>query len=125
MIQSFLKNELQTVLPQLEWTIDFYTGEDNTGTVYSEGGEPPDTYDVGFRYPQYMILIRSSDWTLAEQAAQIVLKTLHKKENLPISIGTSNYMVYFITAMGEPIRLGVKNNIMEWTVNFQVTLREV
>lgn len=125
MIQSYLKDELKLVLPQLEWTIDYFSGEDNTGTVYSEGGPAPDSYEASFRFPQYMVLIRSSDWLMAEQATQTALNAFHRKTNVLVLLGSKKYRIYFIEAMGEPIRLGAQNNVMEWTVNFQVTLREV
>lgn len=125
MIQNYLKEQAQMVLPELEWTIDFYTGEDNTGTVYSENGAKPDTYDANFRFPQYMVFIRSSNWSNAEQAAQKVFDLFHKKYNLQVEENSKQYKVYFIEAMGEPLRLGAQGNVMEWSVNFQVTLREV
>jgi hypothetical protein len=132
MIQSFLKDEAEMVLSDLEWTIDFYTGEDNTGTVYSESGEPPDTYDADFRFPEYMFFIRSSDWAYAETAAEKIVDHFHKKNNLLVTIEKSikslivnkRYKVFFIEALGEPLRLGAKNNIMEYSINFKVTLRE-
>lgn len=125
MIQNYLKEQAQLVLPELEWTIDFYTGEDKTGTVYSENGAKPDTYDTNFRFPQYMVFIRSSDWAFAEQAAQRVFDLFHKKHDLLVSANSKQYRVYFIEAIGEPNRLGAQGNVMEWSINFQVTLREV
>lgn len=125
MIQSYLKDQLAMVLPQLEWTFDFYTGDDNTGTVYSEGGPSPDAYESGFRFPQYMVLVRSTDWAFAEQAAQKAFALFHKKYDFLVTIDSKKYRVYSIEAMGEPLRLGVKDNVMEWTVNFQTTIREV
>jgi hypothetical protein len=125
MIQSFLKDEAKAVVPELEWTIDFYTSEDNTGTVYSEGGTPPDSYESGMRYPEYMVFIRSSDWTLARVAANKVFKQLHRKMNVQASVDGSQFQVFFIEALGEPIRLGAQDDVMEYSINFRVTLREV
>lgn len=133
MIQSFFVSEIKPHLPDLEWTQDYYTGVDNTGTVYSEGGEPPDIYDAKFRFPEYMILIRSSDWPYAVYAAQKVFDNFHTKRDLSVSVEhvvkgtkfTNQYKVYFIEALSEPLRLGAKDNIMEYSINFRVTLREV
>ena len=133
MIQRYLMNELKVILPALEWSVDFYTGEDNTGTVYYEGGAPPDLSDMDWRYPAYMIYIRSSDWQLAEQAAQAVYSALHKQQDMQVQIeqydgenvvGAKAYHVLFIEAMSEPLRIGVDKNIMEYSINFRVTLRE-
>lgn len=133
MIQSFFVQEAKTILPDLEWTQDFYTGEDNTGTAYSENGEPPDTYDAKFRFPDYMVFIRSSDWAYAEYAAQKVFEHFHTKHNFLVTVEqtikdlviTKKYQVFMVEALGEPLRLGAQNNIMEYSVNFKVTLREV
>jgi hypothetical protein len=134
MIQLYLMNELKGILPALEWSIDFYSGEDNTGTVYYEGGASPDLNDMNWRYPSYMVYIRSSDWRFAEQAAQAVYNALHKRQDLQVQIeqydgenvvGVKTYHVLFIQATSEPLRIGVDNNIMDYSVNFQVTLREV
>jgi hypothetical protein len=125
MIQSFLKDEAKAVVPELEWSIDFYTSEDNTGTVYSESGAPPDTYESGMRYPEYMVFIRSSDWTLARVAANKVFKQLHMKMKDLVLADGLQYQVFLIEALGEPIRLGAQGNVMEYSVNFKVTLREV
>jgi len=124
MIQSYLKDELALAIPELEWTIDYYAAKDNTATVYSEGGPGPDPYDTRFRYPQYQVLIRSSDWGFAGQAAQKVFGFFYKKSNLSVSNSFNTYRIYLIEPMGEPLRLGVRNDVMEWTVNLQVTLRE-
>jgi hypothetical protein len=125
MIQSFLKEELKEVIPELEWTIDFYTSQDNTGTVYAESGEAPDSYESGLRYPSYMVFIRSSDWTLARVAANKAFKHLHKKMKDLVLADGLQYQVFLIEAQSEPLRLGVQGDVMEYSINFQATIREV
>jgi hypothetical protein len=133
MIQSFFVDEGKTILSDLEWTQDFYTAEDNTGTAYSEGGERPDTYESDFRFPEYMVFIRSSDWNYAEGASQKVFDQFHKRNDFIVFVEQKmkslivqkQYKIYFIEALSEPLRLGVKNNIMEYSINFRVTLKEV
>ncbi|MGD6994000.1 hypothetical protein [Sutcliffiella horikoshii] len=125
MIQSYLKDEAQKILPELEWSIEFYTGEDNTGTVYSEAGDPPDTYEVGYRYPQYMFMIRSSDWGNASKYVQVLMNHFHNQQSLYVEMDSVPYRIFSIEALGEPLRLGVKDNVMEWTLNVKVLLREV
>jgi hypothetical protein len=125
MIQSFLKDEAKAVVPELEWTIDFYTSEDNTGTVYSESGTPPDSYESGMRYPEYMVFIRSSDWTLARVSANKVFKHLHKKMKDLVFADGLQYQVFLIEALSEPLRLGAQGEVMEYSINFRLTLREV
>ena len=121
MIQRYLKDYLKDVIPELTWTMDYYTGEDTTGTVYYEGGSKPPSNDVNTRYPTYMVYIRSSNWGLASTAAQKVFDTLHKKSNFGVT-GALSYHVFFIEAVSEPNRIGVKDGIMDYSINFDATL---
>lgn len=134
MIQAYLKDILAPLFPKLTWSMDYRQAADDTGTVYSESGYPPDQYESGTRRPSYMVYVRSSDWGYAERAAQGVFKALHRKEHIPVSIedtdeegnviGIRRYHVFLITAATEPLRIGVENGVMEWSVNFDVTLKE-
>lgn len=135
MIQRYLANELKKVVPDLEWTADFYTAEDHTGTVYSEGGSAPNIYETGIRYPAYMVYIRSSAWSYAETAAQKVFDAFHRKGDFTATIneydrnenviGSKSYHVFFVAAASDPLRIGVQDNIMEYSVNLDVTLTEI
>ncbi|WP_342512794.1 hypothetical protein MKY34_19635 [Sporosarcina sp. FSL K6-1522] len=134
MIQSFLKEKLKKLLPDLTWTVDYKTANDNTGTVYYEGGGKPAEYDVSTRYPRYMVLLSSSDWEYAEHAAQVVFDSLHKimHETVQVDffkngdvVATKRYRVFLITAASEPLPLGVENDVMDYSVNFDVTLMEI
>jgi hypothetical protein len=125
MIQSYLKDLAQSAVPELEWSIDFYTGQDNTGTVYSESGLPPDTYDPGLRYPEYMVFIRSSDWTFARKAVNKIFKQMHGVSSERVTADEIPYQVLFVEALSEPLRLGAQDRIMEYSINFQATIREV
>lgn len=135
MIQKYLADELEKIIPDLEWTSDFYTGQDHTATVFSEGGRKPGIYGVGMQYPSYMVYIRSSSWNYAKTVAQRVYKALHKKRDFVVTvdifdkdenvIGSTSYRVFLIAAASTPNRIGVKDNIMEYSVNFDVTLTEI
>lgn len=134
MIQAYLKDVLAPLFPKLTWSMDYRQAEDNTGTVYSEAGYAPDQYESGTRRPSYMVYIRSSDWGYVEHAAHGALKALHRQSDLTVTIenkdnegnviGTRRYHVFLITAASEPLRIGVENGVMEWSVNFDVTLKE-
>lgn len=134
MIQEFLMNQLKTIIPHLTWSVDYYYAKDNTGTVYSSGGFHPDRYDTDYRYPSYQVWIRSSDWDYAKLAAEQTFNALHKKSNLIVDIDhekdgvvveTKRYLVLLILAASEPLRIGDNNGIMEYSVNFDVTLTEL
>lgn len=134
MIQEFLMNKLKPLLPDLEWTVDYKTADDNTGTVYYEGGGQPDQYDVPTRYPRYMVYLSSSDWDYAQYAAQVVFDSLHKFQNQIVTVNfykngnvvaSKSYRVFLITAASDPLPLGVENDVMDYSVNFDVTLTEI
>lgn len=125
MIHRYLKNEAQQAIPSLGWSINFYTGADNTGTVYTEGGAAADLYDPNLRYPEYMIYIRSSNFDAAEQHAQAVYDTFHKRSHFTVTEKGKTYQVLFLQALSEPLRLGVDNDKMEYSINLQATLREM
>lgn len=134
MIQGYLKNELESVIPGLVWTEDYYFAEDNTGTVYATGSRQPDRYDTEYRYPGYQVWIRSSDWDYAKLAAEMAFMKLHKKSNFHVSVDyekdgrvmlTKHYLVLFVMAASDPLRIGDNDGIMEYSVNFDVTLKEL
>jgi|SRR5690625_2408502 len=134
MIQEALMNELKTIIPGLAWSVDYYYAEDNTGTVYSTASGQPDRYDTEYRYPGYQVWIRSSDWDFAKLAAELTYKQLHKKSNFRVSVDyekdgqvvlTKHYLVLFVMAASDPLRIGDNEGNMEYSVNFDVTLKEL
>lgn len=126
MIQGNLKDILKASLPSLSWSEDYYTAEDNTGTVYSTGGFPQGRYEGQVRRPTYQVYIRSSDWDLSKEAAYEVYNLLHMKSNFEaITDEGSRFFVYLITGASEPLRIGVENNIMDYSVNFDVELKQI
>jgi hypothetical protein len=133
MIQGYLREKLQEVIPGLTWSEDYYYAEDNTGTVYASGSRQPDRYDTEYRYPGYQVWIRSSDRDLAKLAAEMAYIQLHKKSNFNVNVKyegkgqesfTKRYLVLFVMAASEPLRIGDNDGIMEYSVNFDVTLKE-
>ncbi len=134
MIQEYLMNELKTIIPRLSWSVDYYYAEDNTGTVYASSGGLPDAYDTKYRYPSYQVWVRSSDWDYAKYAAEATFNALHKKSNLIVEVNyekdgevveTKRYLVLLILGTSEPLRIGVNDKVMEYSVNLDVTLTEL
>lgn len=125
MIHETLMEYCQLTVPELNWTVNFYTDDANTGTVYEESGPTPDTYDFRWRYPEYMIYIRAKDWDLSRAYAQSIFDLLHGKLNFRvISLGRTFY-VQSLYALSEIIRVGVdENDNMEYSINFRATIRE-
>ncbi|MYL44588.1 hypothetical protein GLV94_02935 [Virgibacillus halodenitrificans] len=124
MIQEYLKEELQTLIPELIWTVDYRTANDNTGTVYSTGGFPQGRYEGQVRRPTYQVYISSSDWDMAKVAAQKAYEQLHNEQNLEVLADGERFFVYLITAASEPLRLGVENGVMDYSLNFDVELKK-
>lgn len=135
MIQENLMNMCKEVVPDLTWTIDFQTAADNTGAVYSTGGAGRlTTYDMGYRRPTYQVFIRSSDWDFAKTAAEQVFELLHNKRDFIAEVAyqkdgetlfIKRFFVFLITAMSDPIRVGENEGVMEYSVNFDVTLKDI
>jgi hypothetical protein len=130
MIQEYLMYKAQAALPLLEWTVDNVTGEQMTGTVYYEGGGKgnPEN-ETKLRYPEYQFYFKSSkeDWSVSQIAAYTVhdlLDGLQLEELVEVPKLNKSYRVYYIQATTEPLRIGVIDDIQEYSVNFQVTLRE-
>ncbi len=136
MIQEPIMTLLRDNIKGLSWSIDYRTASDNTGTVYSDSGEKPSTYDEEMRYPYYQVYIRSSNFELARNCAFQVYELLHTKMNwdidLPIYdpdnpdeiLSSTNYKVYQIEALSEPLMIGVIDDVMEYSINFKTTLRK-
>lgn len=133
MIQTYLAERLEKVVPFLRWGDSYRTSDDGVGTVYYEGGGSPDEYDVPNRYPRYMVYLTSSDWGGVEYAAELVYKELHTAGGVDVTIeftkddvvvASKVVRVSFIKAAGEPQDLGVQNNIRAFSVNFDVLLTE-
>lgn len=135
MIESKLVEILRDKIPELSWSESFRTEDDNTGTVYDEGGPRPSLYEERMMYPQYMIYIRSSNFGLSKNAAHIVYDALHQLSNVIMDVpiydnndevvGTNLFQVFLIEALSTPLRIGVKDNVMEYSVNIQATLRKL
>ncbi|PAE17291.1 hypothetical protein CHH91_04610 [Virgibacillus sp. 7505] len=135
MIQEYLMNRLAAKFPGLTWTTSFYTNNDNTGTIYYEGGSKPSTYEDKMRYPRYMIWLRSSKWAYLESLVDQIHEELHEKGNFTVAvplydeqerqIGEDLLHVYFIEAASDPNRIGVQDDVMEYSLNFDVTLKKV
>lgn len=133
MIQEYLMNELKVVIPDLTWSMDYRWASDNTGTVYSESGGQINVNDETVtRYPSYMVYIRSSKWGYAETAAHEVWRTLNGMKDFDVTVnqydanenvvGQLTYHVFYVGAVAEPNRIGVKDGVMEYSVNIDVTL---
>ncbi|MBM6628561.1 hypothetical protein JTF04_02615 [Mammaliicoccus vitulinus] len=127
MIQRAIKNILQGKLPDLEWTVDYHTAQSEFGVVYYEGGYPPDRSDMKSHLMNYQVEIRSESFDKAANHAWDSYNTIHgitsQVMEVPILengnlIRTDKHYVQYIYAESPPIRVGVINDNMIYTINF-------
>lgn len=126
MIQEYLMDRGKEVAPHLTWTVDFYSNPIDTGTVFYEGGTPGNkNSEVHIRYPQYMFYIRTKNWSEAEVVSHRLYKILHLSsvDRVYVPELDISYRVFLMEA-NEPIRLGVIDDVMVYSLNLQVNLKE-
>ena len=127
MIQRAIKKILQDRIPDLEWTVDYRTAQSEFGVVYYEGGYPPDRSDMKSHLMNYQVEIRSQSFDKAANRAFDTYKAIHGIENrvmeVPVYedgrlIRTDKHFIQYIYVESPPIRVGVSNDNMIYTINF-------
>ena len=127
MIQRAIKKILQDRIPDLEWTVDYRTAQSEFGVVYYEGGYPPDRSDMKSHLMNYQVEIRSKDFDKTVNRAFDSYNAIHGITNqimkVPIYedgslIRTDKHFTQYIYAESPPIRVGVINDNMIYTINF-------
>lgn len=135
MIQKYLKDILQEAIPFFEWSIDNYTGKDDTGTVLMNNPSPSDIDDEReFLFPSYQVYLRSKDFPKVEYFAIEVQKILNKKQNIRTTreyrsekgklLGSRSYDILYIQC-DPPIRVGVEGSHLDYSINLTGILKEV
>lgn len=135
MIQKYLKGILEREIDGFEWSIDNFTGRDNTGTVLMNNPSAADANDErDFLFPTYQVYLRSSDFAKVEYEAINVQKILNKRKQEIASreyrdkfnrlIGILIYEIIFIDC-DPPIRVGIEGKHLDYSINLSCTLKEV
>ena len=135
MIQKYLKDLLQKEIRGFEWSIENYTGKDNTATVLMSNPTSAEVNDEReFLFPNYQVYLRSSDFERVEYEALNVQRILNKrkqeiatreyKDNKGKLIGVLTYEVIFIDC-DPPIRVGIEGKHLDYSINLSCTLKEV
>lgn len=132
MIGQYLVRTLKDELPKLTWTEAFYTANDNTGTVYTDGGRGVGRYESPLRFPTYQLLIRSSDWDMAETYAIKALELINKTSDVTTdvylyengkAIEKRTVNIMYLENRGGILNLGIdEDNIRSYSINFDATL---
>lgn len=127
MIQRAIKKILMDKVPDLEWTVDYHTAQSEFGVVYYDGGYPPDRSDMKSHLMNYQVEIRSKDFDKTVNRAFDSYNAIHGITNqimkVPIYedgslIRTDKHVTQYIYAESPPIRVGVINDNMIYTINF-------
>jgi hypothetical protein len=125
-IQKWIKETLATVIPNLEWTMDYKTGQDHTGTVYMESPGTPGQDDFGMLFPTYSVEIETSDRKSgnAEKWAWLVYETLNKRMQERVVINGVTFDIIFIQAI-PPLPVGFEGQKITYSINLQTTCRKI
>lgn len=127
MIQRAIKKILMDKVPDLEWTVDYHTAQSEFGVVYYDGGYPSDRSDMKSHLMNYQVEIRCKDFDKTVNRAFDCYNAIHGITNqimkVPIYEGgslirTDKHFTQYIYAESPPIRVGVINDNMIYTINF-------
>ncbi|MGW7932853.1 phage tail terminator protein [Staphylococcus xylosus] len=125
MIQRYLKELLENEIHELIWTVDYRTQNDNLGVVYYSGGEPKKTNDIRDERLTYQVEIRSSNYDVATFKAQQVYDFIHGINDINLTVNTykeQKIYIQYIKAITPPLRIGVRDNRMIYTINFEALI---
>lgn len=124
MIQTWIKDELSKSFTDMECTVDYKTGDDNTLTVYMEDTGEPSNNDFEMLYPSYSVELTTSRRREVESMAWKVYDTMNKRHQEIAYVDDRAFLIVFIHAI-PPLSLGIENQKMTYTVNLQTTIRRV
>lgn len=122
MIQEFIRNQLKDEFDYLEWTVNYKTADTNYGVVYYDGGEMPQRNDTGARHMNYQIVIELDDYDLAEETAFSIYDKIHGIIAEETRHLNKHIFIQYIFAESEPIRLGVYEDSMIYSLNFNALI---
>lgn len=118
MIQDYIKEKLQPKFDDIEWSVDYKTSNGNYGAVYYEGGDMPDRSDLNGRHTNYQVVVEHEDFARCEAIAFGVFDTIHNTVGIRTYHLDTPLFVQYIYAETEPMRIGVVDDKMIYTINF-------
>lgn len=118
MIQRYIRNKLAEHIPDLEWTIDYHTSNEEFGVVRYDGGDPTTMTDLENYYLNYQVEIRLYDKAKAEILAHKIYKLINKTFDVVDRFADETIYIQYIKAQTPPIRIGVEDDLMIYTINF-------
>lgn len=118
MIQRYIKDQLASLYPNMEWTVDYETSDGDYGVVYYDGGDQPDRSDRQSRYLNYQVVIKLSNFREAERIAFGIFEAINGQKDIQLEHFDRPIFVQYIYAETEPMRIGVYDDRMIYTINF-------
>ena len=127
MIEKAIKNLLNEQVKGLLWSANYKTQNDNYGVVYYEGGDPINVNDeTKAERLNYQVEINSSDFDKAKFKAHQVYTLLHGLSNQVYTAAYNDngdeievkHKLHFMAAETPPLRIGVIDDKMIYTINF-------
>lgn len=122
MIQEYIMNQLVDEFPELEWTVNYKTSNGNYGAVYYDGGDKPELNDTQARHVNYQIVIEHKNFDEAERLAFGSFNKIHGIKAVHTYHLEQPIFVQYIFAETEPLRIGVENDKMIYTLNFNALI---
>ena len=123
MIEVEIKNSLEDRVDGLTWSANYRTAQDDYGVVYYEGGDSINQNDEsGTERLLFQVEVCSSNFDKSKYKAHEVYKLLHRSGNIKFESSYENITVrsylHSILAETPPIRVGVIDDKMIYTINF-------
>lgn len=127
MIEKYFTDQLNIQYPTWNISENYYEAEDNIIAVYNEGGGVPDpSNEVKILTPSYMVWLSSSDWGAVAKMAYEIYRLFDNQRYFTVTnYDGVQFYVYMVVGQQSPLRIGVEDGKMQYSINFDVTLREV
>lgn len=127
MIARYFADQLKQKYPDWKVSENFYTATDYIMAVFDEGGGEPDPdNETNPLRPAFMIWLSSSDWAATIRIAYEIFKLFHNQRNFQVTDYDGNtFHVNMIVAETMPLRIGVNDGKMQYSINFSAHIREV
>lgn len=127
MIGNYFTNRIVQMKPEWNVSEDYYEAEDNIIAVYDETGESQDpNNETNILFPSFMVFISSKDWAEVKRLSYVIYKAFHNVQHVQHTNADGvKFYIFSVVAIGTPNRLGVIDGQMQYTINFQTTIKEV
>lgn len=134
MIEKYLKEYGSEHIKDMFWSVNYTALKDNYIVVYDDGGGNINFNNENPAYKHYyQIEVASSDWDKAKKKVYELYKLFYGFSNQNIEVAfkddnSTTYEEYFLNSIypqTPPIRVGVVDNLMIYTLNLESSINTV